>query len=108
MDTKAAFDREAFEKFITDEAIKRNYQFMDNLFSKFGDDYSVTWVDMAWMGWTSSREAIEIDLPQRQSLCASGYGDGYFVPSSTGEGLEYDEVVEAITSHGIRIKGKTE
>ena len=61
-----------------------------------------------WEAWTASRAAIEIELPQRQSLCASGYGDGYFVPSSTGEGLEYDEVVEAITSHGIRIKGKTE
>ncbi|MCL9644986.1 hypothetical protein L2090_21215 [Rahnella victoriana] len=58
--------------------------------------------------WTASRSAIEIDLPQRQSLCASGYGDGYFVPSDAGEGLEYDEVVEAITSHGIRIKGKKE
>lgn len=98
MDTKAAFDREAFEKFITDEAIKRNYQFMDNLFSKLGDDYSVTWVDMAWMGWQASRAAIEIELPK------SGYYLGYESPEYT----EVVDVIEAITSHGIRIKGKTE
>ena len=92
MDTKAAFEKWFDEKmylagqcFCTEQEKRRMLK-----------------------AWTASRAAIEIDLPQRQSLCASGYGDGYFVPSSTGEGLEYEEVVEAITSHGIRIKGKTE
>ena len=64
--------------------------------------------ELQWESWRDSRAVIEIELPQRQSICAAGYGDGYFVPSNAGEGLEYDEVVEAITSHGIRIKGKTE
>jgi len=104
MDTKAAFDREAFEKFITDEAIKRNYQFMDNLFSKFGDGYAVTWVDMAWMGWTASRAAIEIELPEIGKYYAgkAGYSRIYDI-----HGFERDSK-DAITSHGIRIKGKTE
>ena len=100
MDTKAAFDREAFEKFITDEAIKRNYQFMDNLFSKFGDDYSVTWVDMAWMGWKASREAIEIELPEGTGWASDPYNHG------RNNGI--NQCAKAITSHGIRIKGKTE
>ncbi|ENR1383141.1 hypothetical protein ACETT8_004568, partial [Yersinia enterocolitica] len=58
--------------------------------------------------WQASRESIEVKLPQRQSLCASGYGDGYFVSSISGEGLEYDEVVEALRTAGIRIKGESE
>lgn len=104
MDTKAAFDREAFEKFITDEAIKRNYQFMDNLFSKFGDDYSVTWVDMAWMGWTASRAAIEIDLPEEmREVVADTLIHGRVMANDM-----LRDCTKAITSHGIRIKGKSE
>ncbi|ELI8163506.1 hypothetical protein RSF59_004480 [Yersinia enterocolitica] len=61
-----------------------------------------------WHWWKASRESIEVKLPQRQSLCASGYGDGYFVSSISGEGLEYDEVVEALRTAGIRIKGESE
>ena len=102
MDTKAAFDREAFEKFITDEAIKRNYQFMDNLFSKFGDGYAVTWVDMAWMGWKASRTAIEIELKQFDDFKLVHYGttedyaNGYIEAQNNAN--------KDITSHGIRIK----
>lgn len=55
--------------------------------------------------WQASRESIVVTLPQRQALCASGYGDGYFVPSNSGEGLEYDEVVEALRSAGLTVKG---
>jgi len=103
MDTKAAFERFLQRKGISCEhwdATDESYGYV----SEEADALLEVWLE----SWTASRAAIEIELPQRQSLCASGYGDGYFVPSSTGEGLEYDEVVEAITSHGIRIKGKTE
>ncbi|UYJ99067.1 hypothetical protein [Yersinia enterocolitica] len=58
--------------------------------------------------WKAARESIEVELPKRQSIYASGYGDGYFVPNISGEGLEYDEVVEAIRTAGIRIKGESE
>lgn len=56
-------------------------------------------------GWLAGRESIEVELPKRQSIYASGYGDGYFVPNISGEGLDYDEVVESLRTAGIRIKG---
>lgn len=59
-----------------------------------------------WYWWQASRASIVVELPQRQSLCASGYGDGYFVPSDYGDGLEYDETVEALRSIGLSIKGE--
>ncbi|EOI6481205.1 TPA: hypothetical protein ACHR7L_004384 [Yersinia enterocolitica] len=59
-------------------------------------------------GWLAGRESIEVELPKRQSIYASGYGDGYFVPNISGEGLEYDEVVEALRTAGIRIKGESD
>lgn len=59
-----------------------------------------------WEAYRDSRASIVVELPQRQSLCASGYGDGYFVPSDYGEGLEYDETVEALRSIGLSIKGE--
>ncbi|HHX7274016.1 TPA: hypothetical protein ACVHP3_004280 [Yersinia enterocolitica] len=58
--------------------------------------------------YQAGRESIEVKLPQRQSIYASGYGDGYFVPTISGEGLEYDEVVEALRTAGIRIKGESD
>jgi len=59
-----------------------------------------------WEIWKASRASIVVELPQRQSLCASGYGDGYFVPSDYGDGLEYDETVESLRSIGLSIKGE--
>lgn len=58
--------------------------------------------------WKAARESIEVELPKRQSIYASGYGDGYFVPNISGEGLDYDEVVETLRTAGIRIKGESE
>lgn len=106
MDTKTAFEKH----------IRETYQYPQLEMEPDDSPCAGEYVDTLrqteyehWCkAWQASRAAIEIELPQRQSLCASGYGDGYFVPSDAGEGLEYDEVVEAITSHGIRIKGKTE
>lgn len=107
MDTKAAFDREEFEAWYCNTKGVDKYWIADRRCEP--NSYTLGEnVLIYWECWKASRAAIEIYLPQRQSLCASGYGDGYFVPSDSGEGLEYDEVVEAITSHGIRIKGKAE
>lgn len=63
-------------------------------------------LDRQWEAWQASRASIVVELPQRQSLYASGYGDGYFVPSDTGEGLEYEETVDSIRSIGLSIKGE--
>lgn len=68
--------------------------------------YAIYGVHLAWWGYRASRVNLVVDLPQRQSLCASGYGDGYFVPSDAGEGLEYDETVDALRSIGLAIKGE--
>lgn len=55
--------------------------------------------NISWDAWQASRAAIEIDLP---------YND--VISDQTDE--QWDKAVdacsEAITSHGIRIKGKTE
>lgn len=65
--------------------------------------YASELTDAVWRGWQASREAVEVVLPQRQSLCASGYGNGYFVACNDGEGLEYDDVVEAIRAAGVNV-----
>ncbi|HDL8095270.1 TPA: hypothetical protein PXQ22_003692 [Yersinia enterocolitica] len=76
---------------------------------KSRDCNPVAWLkDAHWEVWKAARESIVVELPKRQSLYASGYGDGYFVPSISGEGFEYDEVVEALRTAGIRIKGESE
>ena len=70
-----------------------------------GADESSLVITVAFKAWQASRASIVVELPRRQSLCAYGYGYGYFVPSDTGEGLEYEETVEAIRSIGLSIKG---
>lgn len=72
--------------------------------SEISDDDTLK--QIAWAFWQASREVLEVELPQRQSLCASGYGNGYFVACNDGEGLEYDDVVEAIRAAGIKVKGE--
>lgn len=52
---------------------------------------------MAFSAWQASRAAIEIELPGQEN-----YDD----PLSAH--LAIKDCAEAITSHGIRIKGKTE
>lgn len=81
---------------------------IDTYISDVIEDEALQFFIVGYAAWQASRESIEVDLPQRQSLYASGYGDGYFVPSISGEGLEYDEVVEALRNAGIRIKGESE
>lgn len=93
MDTKAAF-----EKFV----IKHDPSgHCTNLLAmnEAGTNYLHPHVDIAWISWTASRAAIEIELPKHcngTTPDAEGYDDAL------------DECIEAITSHGIRIKGKTE
>jgi len=66
----------------------------DYIYDGFSCNDPLFW---AWRGWQASHEAVEIELPPRQRICASGYGDGYFVYSPEGEGLVYDDVVERIS-----------
>lgn len=86
---------------IRREALRKIWHINENGEGAYFDSF-VMW---AWKWWQASRASIVVELPQRQSLCASGYGDGYFVPSDYGDGLEYDETVEALRSIGLSIKG---
>lgn len=90
MDTKAAFDREAFAK-----EHGMTMEFVNWFFDKKAAGCGQVWFMMAaamWEGWKESRAAIEIELPS--PIC--------------DDLMLAEEVVEAITSHGIRIKGKAE
>ncbi len=88
MDTKAAFEKWAKEVVISLDIFSRgeNKGFYK---SKITRD--------CWDAWTASRAAIEIELPGQEN-----YDD----PLSAH--LAIKDCAEAITSHGIRIKGKTE
>lgn len=49
-----AKERDLFELQITKIAKEKNYHFMKNLLNRhaFDGSYLVTWVDMAWLGWS--------------------------------------------------------
>gem|GEM_PF-6479615 len=95
MDTKAAFEREAFA-----QENGMTMEFVNWFFDEKAAGCGQVWFMMAaamWEGWTASRAAIEIDLPGQEN-----YDD----PLSAH--LAIKDCAEVITSHGIRIKGKTE
>lgn len=46
-----------------------------------------------------------VELPMRQAVCASGYGNGYLVDSAAGDALVYDEVIEALNKAGVKHDG---
>lgn len=99
---KQTESRSQFEEWAT----KRSLQLDKDKDAWGREKYKYHMIQALWDGWQASRESLVVELPQRQSLRASGYGDGYFVPNDFGEGLEYDETVEAIRAIGIRIKGE--
>ena len=49
-----AKERDLFEDNITKIANEKNYYFMNDLLKRhaFDDSYRITWVDMAWLGWS--------------------------------------------------------
>lgn len=55
---------------------------------------------IAWSAWQASRAAIEIELDGEACHSDEYFCDGYRIATEAAE--------EAVTSHGIRIKGKTE
>ena len=95
MDTKAAFYREEFAK-----EHGMTMEFVNWFFDKKAAGCGQVWFMMAaamWEGWKESRAAIEIELPE-----------SFDFDHSKALVYDMDEVVEAITSHGIKVKGKTE
>ncbi len=94
MDTKAAF-----EKFVIDHDPRGH---CTNLLAMNEDStkYLHPHVDIAWKAWTASRAAIEIDIKNLEN-----HPDDYFMD---GYNDAISDVTDELTSHGIRIKGKTE
>lgn len=75
-------NRAEFEAFIVEEAERRNYKHMDQVLKRDpSDEYSTTWVDMAWMGWEASRRLLEIDFTDANTQYASwNQVDCYAIP----------------------------
>lgn len=98
---KKTESRKAFEA-----KIKEDLLFTDEelVWQQERNGYAIYGVHLAWWAWQKSQESLVVELPKRQAIY--GYGDGYMVPSPSGEALEYDETVEAIRAIGIRIKGE--
>lgn len=106
MDTKAAFDREAFEKAAA-ELTGYKPEFI--LSQRTGDDYEFgSGLNAYWHFWKESRAAIEIEFPELQVIDE----EDSMIPEEADWAMGWNEAIEAsakaITSHGIRIKGKTE
>ena len=88
MDTKAAFEKWFDENYGADYA------------NDDANDTGRALKMMAWQGWQASRAAIEIELPEGTGWASDPYNHG------RNNGI--NQCAKAITSHGIRIKGKTE
>ena len=65
------------------------------------DEYIAPILSSAWWAWKASREAIEVELPQRWSVDAF---EGSWVANSEGANLDYAETVQAIKAAGLKVK----
>lgn len=82
-------------------------EFVDWFFDEKKDSCGIHWLIMfaaMWEGWKASREQLMIQLPMRQAVYASGYGEGYMVDNDAGDALKYDDVIEILTAAGISVK----
>lgn len=99
MDTKAAFDREAFEAWYCNTKGVDKYWIADRRCEP--NSYTLGEnVLIYWECWKASRAAIEIELPDGDMHMTYSGHQKLMLPNLG--------VRNAITSHGIRIKGKTE
>lgn len=98
MNTKAAFEKWLKEKMpnLYHMAFIAEEDEMTNHFKASVFDMRTAWE----AAWTASRAAIEIELPEGTGWASDPYNHG------RNNGI--NQCAKAITSHGIRIKGKTE
>lgn len=97
MDTKVEFEKWCSEKGYSTEQFH---------YGNWAGKYKLESVRNKWEGWKESRAAIEIELPE----LAVDHDERLMVETSV-EGAFNLGVIrsrQAITSHGIRIKRKTE
>lgn len=98
MDTKAEFEKWC----------DSNFPYKKDRFQLFRGEYNSQFTRQLWQAWKASRAAIEIEPPELQVIPdeESDIPDFSDWPMGFNEGVKAS--IEAITSHGIRIKGKTE
>ncbi len=90
MDTKAAFEKWFRSKH-------------DGQMITKGSGYSEPITQLMWQAWTASRAAIEIELPEKMlEVVADTLIHGRVMANDM-----LRNCTTAITSHGIRIKGRT-
>ena len=117
MDTKAAFEKWCSEKGYSTEQFH---------YGNWAGKYKLESVRNKWEGWQASRAAIEIELPEANAhliWVQAGYApDDYWDDVEVSRSKEdkccdgsdrYEvyakwQLEEVLTSHGIRIKGRTE
>jgi hypothetical protein len=58
-----------------------------------GDGYSSETIDAMWASWQASRQAVEIEIPERHYFCDN---DGAFVDVS--------EVIYEVQQAGLKVK----
>lgn len=98
MDTKVAFDTEAFAK-----EHGMTIEFLNWFFDKKKEGCGTVWFMMCaamWEGWKGSREELEIEFPEEyhsDSWLGNGCCDDY-------ANTKIAECRKVILSHGIRIK----
>lgn len=80
--------RERFEEWIESE---HGYHGDDLKFECGRNCYSLYGIHLAWLAWQASRAAIEIELPEEESM---GRATGYYA----------EDVVKAIEQAGLRVK----
>lgn len=88
---KTSKSREAFEKVILGMGML--------IVRARGGEYDVEEVDFAWKVWQASRESIEVVLEDIDSFSPNDCGD---------EAVWLTELVRALRTAGIRIKGESE
>lgn len=111
MDTKAAFDREGFGKAVA-ELTGANQGYIAS--KRAGSEYEYgSGLHAYWLVWKASRAAIEIDISPENieavvTTCHHLIEREGYSEHSANLRLIAKLALPMLTSHGIRIKGKTE
>ncbi|MEX5870532.1 hypothetical protein [Providencia hangzhouensis] len=87
--------RQQFEDYILN---KPNAHIDPLKMSRFGYYYYHVTRE-AWEAWQTSRESLEIELPERKGICHNEYESGYF------DGI--DKCEDILIRNGVKIKNES-
>ncbi len=99
--------REQFEAWVRERALKYGYSHMPSLLNQSCEgQYASTSVNMAWEGWQASREALAVDLPDKQFISEEDVLIPDEVDWPDGFNTALEQCAEAIRAAGIKVKGE--